>query len=63
MPSTPSNNVQTLKARQYPNLLAMESKKDPVISKVMSYVGKGCPSVSDEELRWYKKVEDSLIEL
>ena len=43
-----------------PNLLAMESKKDPVISKVMRYVREGWPNVLDVESRRYKKLEDSL---
>ena len=43
-----------------PNLLKMESKKDPVISKVMRYVKEGRPNVLDEESRRYKKLDDSL---
>lgn len=43
-----------------PQLLAKESSKDPVISKVLRYVKEGWPNTSEENLRHFRKLSDSL---
>ena len=43
-----------------PRLIANESLKDPVISKVMRYTREGWPHSTDSEVQFYKKLMNSL---
>ena len=41
--------------------ISKETKKDTVLSKVLRYIKEGWPNILDEEVKLYKKLEDSLI--
>ena len=44
-----------------PKLIAQETAKDPVLSKVQRYTTEGWPNTLSDEMKQFKKLEDSLV--
>ena len=44
-----------------PKLIAQETAKDPVLSKVQRYIVEGWPNTLSNEMKQFKKLEDSLV--